>query len=382
MTLDASASESSANSQHGPAAAARPSIATTMTSNSPPQANQNATPATREKPRQSLTKRYRTEIAASSSSVFSTLVAFPLDSVKTRMQTYQYRGFLDCVKQTYTKESLGGFFRGRLMVFVSEKFPRGKSDCRHQHANTYKIGVTAPMASITLVRTVSFSIYQRAKYVYAGWVKQNTGFDILRHVNMPGNYPNMYSIACFGAAGATAGAVVPILACPFELSKLSSQVSVLLAERGGAKKKSAAIAQSYQNKGTMRTMATIIKHRGILVRDTVGTGIYFMVYESGKQLGTTFAGDSSNKLAVVAAGGSCGLISWAIIYPIDSAKSIYQRNSLLYARGEKVEPPPKITFFKRDMYRGLAVSMSRSCVVNAIFFSSFEFIKKHIKDNG
>ncbi|KAM0745049.1 hypothetical protein ACQRIT_000433 [Beauveria bassiana] len=313
-----------------------------MTSDSSPQANQNATPATREKPRQSLSKRYRTEIAASSSSVFSTLVAFPLDSVKTRMQTYQYRGFLDCVKQTYTKESLGGFFRG----------------------------VTAPMASITL----------------------NTGFDILRHVNMPGNYPNMYSIACFGAAGATAGAVIPILACPFELSKLSSQVSVLLAERGGAKKKSATIAQSYQNKGTMRTMATIIKHRGILglytgfrlhqLRDTVGTGIYFMVYESGKQLGTTFAGDSSNKLAVVAAGGSCGLVSWAIIYPIDSAKSIYQRNSLLYARGEKVEPPPKITFFKRDMYRGLAVSMSRSCVVNAIFFSSFEFIKKHIKDNG
>lgn len=31
------------------------------------------------------------------------------------------------------------------------------------------------------------------------------------------------------------------------------------------------------------------------------------------------------------------------------------------------------------MYRGLGVSMSRSCVVNAIFFSSFEFIKKRIK---
>ncbi|OAA63175.1 mitochondrial carrier protein [Cordyceps fumosorosea ARSEF 2679] len=322
-----------------------------MPSNTTPSATQNAAPAAREKPRQSLTKRYRIEIAASSSSAFSTLVAFPLDSVKTRMQTYQYRGFLDCVKQTYKTESLGGFFRG----------------------------VTAPMASITLVRTVSFSIYQRAKHAYAGWVKQNMGFDILRYVNKPGNYPNMYSIACFGAAGATAGAVIPILACPFELSKLSSQVAVLLAERGGAKKTSAAIAQSYQNKGTLRTMATIVKHR---VRDTVGTGIYFMVYESGKQLGTTLAGDSSNKLAVVAAGGSCGLVSWAIIYPIDSAKSIYQRNSLLYARGEKVEPAPKITFFKRDMYRGLAVSMSRSCVVNAIFFSSFEFIKKHIKDNG
>lgn len=72
------------------------------------------------------------------------------------------------------------------------------------------------------------------------------------------------------------------------------------------------------------------------------------------------------------------LISNRLLDPIDSAKSIYQRNSLLYCRGEKVEPV-KITFFKRDMYRGLGVSMSRSCVVNAIFFSSFEFIKKRIK---
>lgn len=68
--------------------------------------------------------------------------------------------------------------------------------------------------------------------------------------------------------------------------------------------------------------------------------------------------------------------------PIDSAKSIYQRNSLLYSRGERVEPAPKIEFFKRHMYRGLGVSMSRSCVVNAIFFSSFEFVKKRIKEDG
>ncbi|SPJ86854.1 related to carnitine/acylcarnitine translocase [Fusarium torulosum] len=307
-------------------------------------------------------KRYRTEIAASTSSVFSTLAAFPLDSVKTRMQTYHYKGFLDCVRQTYHAEKLGGFFRG----------------------------VTAPMASITLVRTVSFSIYQRAKYSYSAWVKRNLGFDIIGHVNRHGTYPNIYSVACFGAAGATAGSCITFLACPFELTKLSAQVSVLLAERGGSKG-SHSVAASYQNKGTLRTMANIIKHRGIfglytglslhLLRDTLGTAIYFMVYESGKQIGNTVAGDhpNSNKVAVVASGGMCGLVSWAMIYPIDSAKSIYQRNSLLYSKGEKVEPAPKIEFFKRHMYRGLGVSMSRSCVVNAIFFSSFEFIKKHIQ---
>lgn len=119
------------------------------------------------------------------------------------------------------------------------------------------------MASITLVRTVSFSIYQRAKHNYANWVKRNTGVDIIAHVNRPGTYPTLYSVACFGAAGATAGSVITFLACPFELTKLSAQVSVLLAERAGCNR-SHAVAKSYQGKGTLRTMATIIKHRGLL----------------------------------------------------------------------------------------------------------------------
>lgn len=59
-----------------------------------------------------LVKRYRVEVAASASSVLSTLTTFPLDSVKTRMQTYRYAGFLDCVRHTYQTEKLRGFFRG------------------------------------------------------------------------------------------------------------------------------------------------------------------------------------------------------------------------------------------------------------------------------
>jgi hypothetical protein len=135
-----------------------------------------------------------------------------------------------------------------------------------------------------------------------------------------------------------------------------------------------------------------------IVRDTLGTAIYFAVYESGKQLVNTLGGDHpiANKLAVLMSGGLCGIVSWAMICklpnfcvgcshfltgrldPIDSAKSIYQKNSLMYSRGQKVEPRPKIKFFKRHMYRGLGVSMMRSCAVNAIFFSSFEFIKNSL----
>jgi hypothetical protein len=314
-------------------------------------------------------KRYRTEIAASSASVLSTFAAFPLDSIKTRMQTYKYDSFTDCVRHTYKTEKFGGFFRG----------------------------VAAPMASVTLVRTISFSVYQKSKYTYAAWFKQNFGFDPLVHVNTPGTYPTFSTIACFGAAGATAGSFITLVACPFELTKLSAQVSVLMAERTGVTTtsmsdplNSKAVAASYQNKGTFKTAKNIVKHRGIaglysgfslhLLRDTLGTAIYFMTYESCKQLLTTFRGDKSptNPVAVVLAGGLCGVASWALIYPIDSAKSIYQRNCLTHCRGEKVEKAPRIQFFNKRMYRGLGVSMGRSCVVNSIFFSAFEFIKKQI----
>jgi len=311
-------------------------------------------------------KRYRTEVAASVSSILSTFAAFPLDSVKTRMQTYKYDNFTDCVRHTYQTEKYRGFFRG----------------------------VTAPMASVTLVRTISFSVYQKSKYTYAAWFKRNFGIDPLVHVNTLGTYPNLSTLACFGAAGATAGSFITLVACPFELTKLSAQVSVLMADGNSLSvsepSNGRAVAASYQNKGTFKTAKNIVKHRGImglysgfnlhLLRDTLGTAIYFMTYESSKQLLTTYRGDRSptNPFAVVVAGGLCGVASWALIYPIDSAKSIYQRNCLTSCKGEKVQKAPKIQFFNKSMYRGLGVSMGRSCVVNSIFFSSFEFIKKQI----
>ncbi|CAJ2511813.1 Uu.00g074380.m01.CDS01 [Anthostomella pinea] len=313
-----------------------------------------------EKPRRWI-KRYRTEVAASAASVLSTVTAFPLDSVKTRMQTYPYNGALHCVRMTHRLEGIHGFFRG----------------------------VTAPLASVTLVRTISFSIYQRSKHDYSNWMKKHMGFCPLEHVNAAGTYPNLGTIACFGAAGATAGSCITFIACPFELTKLSAQVSVLMANQKNADPKKQAIAMSYHNKGTFKTLANIVKHRGYsgmytglnlhLLRDTLGTGIYFATYESSKHFLTTFLGKDAHKnpIAVLAAGGLCGIVSWALIYPIDSVKSIYQRNALMYSKGQKV-PIPKIQFFRRDMYRGLGVSMGRSAAVNAVFFSAFEFLKKKI----
>lgn len=102
-------------------------------------------------------KRYRTEIAASTSSVFSTLAAFPLDSVKTRMQTYHYKGFLDCVRQTYHAEKLGGFFRGMawsidrfcLIQVANPTYRRYSSDGKH-YACSYRLFLDLSTCQILL----------------------------------------------------------------------------------------------------------------------------------------------------------------------------------------------------------------------------------------
>ena len=59
------------------------------------------------------------------------------------------------------------------------------------------------------------------------------------------------------------------------------------------------------------------------VRDTIGTAIYFTVYESGKQLSVKFQGSDSptSPLSVAVAGGLCGLVSWACVsFPDNQVK--------------------------------------------------------------
>ncbi len=52
------------------------------------------------------------------------------------------------------------------------------------------------------------------------------------------------------------------------MTKLSAQVSVLLSEKKHCPDSNChAVAASYQNKGTLKTMANIVRHRGV-------TGLY------------------------------------------------------------------------------------------------------------
>ncbi|KAI9811437.1 MAG: hypothetical protein M1827_005420 [Pycnora praestabilis] len=181
---------------------------------------------------------------------------------------------------------------------------------------------------------------------------------------------------------------------PFELTGKGAQISVLVGKKNSPGTSVTdplnPRAKSRHAKGTFTVTKDIVKSIGIrglytgyhlhLVRDTLGTSIYFMCYESSKQILATYQGSTpTSPIPVAIAGGLCG-----VTYPIDSAKTIYQRSvmsQLKVAVPDKKSPEKvKITYFDKSMYAGSSVSIARSFILNSILFSTFEGIKKVINE--
>jgi len=191
------------------------------------------------------------------------------------------------------------------------------------HSDASK-GVWSPLLSITLVRTVSFSIYQRAKYTCDDLIFRATGKSPLITVNTRGANPDWTTILCFGVSGAIAGGAIVPIACPFELTKNAQQLSELMVNRPQSPGMDKELAGSYQKKGTFATARQLVRNLGVrglysgfgyhLLRDSIGTGVYFITYETAKQLLSNARGEGpANTHAVALAGGACGLVSWACV---------------------------------------------------------------------
>ena len=202
-----------------------------------------------EKPKRWM-KMYRTEIAASSSSVLSTFLAYPLDSVKTRMQSYKFRHFTDCVQHTYRTEGGKAFWRGRtrmsvmgtrLMLQVSRpRWPASPSCAPCPFPSTRKPstltrrGSSAPLAARRWPWSTRWAATRRCRRFRA----------LAPREPLP-------------------GAAITTIACPFELTKLSAQLSVLMANRNTTSVDDP-IRRSYEQKGTFKTAQNIVRHRGVL----------------------------------------------------------------------------------------------------------------------
>lgn len=304
---------------------------------------------------------YRQTVLAYGLSWVATVIGFPFDTVKTRLQSY--KKFLlvwDCVAQSYRSDGVRGFYRG----------------------------VWAPLFLTAFSRSLSVSILTSVKpHVYDllfGW--NDAAHSAMAH-------PFLMNIPVCFLAGSFTGGVSSLISSPFEFTKVFSQLANL------AQAPSANLAKTAAPKThpltTWQTVQVICKQHGPLglylgfryqaIRDALGLGVYFSVYETFKWACNALINGTPTELSpilILWAGGMSGVTCWAFIFPLDTAKSLLQKdivtNTLRKQQGlPELPPKPRVLSWNRRSYRGLSVQMTRSFLVNMVFFGTYEFSMKH-----
>ncbi|GAA5862248.1 hypothetical protein JCM3774_004837 [Rhodotorula dairenensis] len=290
----------------------------------------------------------RNTVAALVASFCSTIAGFPLDSVKSRLQVKRYSSVLDCARRTYAEEGIRGFFRG----------------------------VTIPLVTITLVRTTSFSIYT--------WSKD----ELLRKRWLTGETVPSTAMAGF-LGGAASGLLLSVGTTAFEYTKIKLQLEYLIAMKKGV---------PYEPRGTVQGFLDLYRRGGVrglytgfrlhALRDTLGTGLYFGMYDSAQHIIHRTRPDLFENVPTAVttflSGSVAGVSSWALIYPIDLVKAKVQRNALAETAYER-----PLDIFKRlsaggvtKLYRGLGISAVRSVFTHGCMWSILEQTRGAIVRNA
>jgi len=305
----------------------------------------------------------RTAVQATVGSLVSTLLGFPLDSIKSRLQASRtpVTPFL-LATNVFREEGFGGFFRG----------------------------VWIPLLTISVVRTASFTIYTTTKEL-----AHRYGYftaDRLRDVALSGVI-----------AGAASGSSICFGSAPIELVKVRRQLEYAIAQARGA--------TLGKPPSTMSAVAQIVREKGFLglyqgfrthfVRDTLGTSLYFMEYDSFRYLmNRRITGEQDAppawlpipiSLIPFFCGSVAGVTSWAIIYPVDVVKTKIQQRALanqpyrtawmtfhrLLRGPDALQPQPLLVGFGR-LYRGLGISAIRSCMTHGALWLIFDWVGQWI----
>ncbi|KAJ9609087.1 hypothetical protein H2200_006858 [Cladophialophora chaetospira] len=314
------------------------------------------------------TKKYRQFLSSAPACAIAVIAGAPLENVKTRMQSRHFVNGWDCFKFTYRTEGIRGFWAG-----------------------TFN-----PLVSITMSRALGFSIYRKAKYTFDGWIEAATGRSPLQHVNKPGTYPDIYTMTCFTGAGMVSGAVCAVTLTPVELIKNATQTSVLMATGQGDQ------ANPNARRGRVSSWEStkrIVARQGPLglwtgfrlhiIRDTIGSAIYFGIYETTKQsLNSYYGAEKANSAGAVAmAGAICGIGAWVMTYPLDTMKTRAQNNLVGTAAAAPTAKTTMTTALETaaktaatsaasaSKWKGVEMIILRSVLQNMIQMSMFEQAK-------
>jgi solute carrier family 25 carnitine/acylcarnitine transporter 20/29 len=302
-------------------------------------------------------------VSALAASYASTLAGYPLDSLKSRLQTTKTPISIHKLAATvYREEGLVGFYRG----------------------------LWIPLITISFVRAASFTIYNRTKEYFRD--RKLLARDRITDVSIIG-----------GCGGAMSGALISFTSAPFELVKVRRQLEYSIAASKGI--------QITKPPSTMDAVRDIFRSSGVrglyigfhlhFVRDTAGTALYFLEYDAMRHIcGRNRQGEQGEvppwlpvpvSLVPFLCGSLAGVSSWALIYPLDVVKTKVQQRALAGERyrgfletftrlirgANSATPQPLLAGIGR-IYRGLGVSALRSVTTHGLLWTLFDFVATYI----
>ncbi|KAJ2913437.1 hypothetical protein MD484_g6975, partial [Candolleomyces efflorescens] len=310
-----------------------------------------------------LLRRNKAVVCALSASYISTFAGYPLDSIKSRLQTTKTAVSIPkLAAMVYREEGVMGFYRG----------------------------LWIPLMTISFVRAASFTIYSRTKEHFA--YHDILYKDRLTDVALTG-----------GISGAMSGALISFGSAPFELVKVRRQLEYSIAAAKGISLRKApgtmdAVREIYRNSGLKGLYTGFPLH---FIRDTSGTALYFLEYDGMRHLlGRNRLGEQGEtphwlpihpSLVPFVCGSLSGVTSWAIIYPLDVVKTKVQQRALAgeryrgpfetlhrLLRGPDPSNPKPLLAGVLRLYRGLGVSALRSITTHGLLWTLFDMTATYI----
>ncbi|XP_058914364.1 solute carrier family 25 member 47 [Kogia breviceps] len=284
-------------------------------------------------------------------------VGYPLDTVKVRIQTEpKYAGIWRCIRDTYRRERVWGFYRG----------------------------LSLPVCTVSLVSSVSFGTYRHC----------------LAHVCRfrYGSADAKPAKADITLSGFASGLVRVFLTSPTEVAKVRLQTQTQTQQRRpSASGPSAAPptgpappvgrAPGPKYRGPLHCLASVAREEGLrglykgslalLFRDGHSFATYFLSYAILCEQLTPAGRSRPDVLGVLVAGGCAGVLAWAVATPMDVIKSRLQADGqgqrryrgLLHCVVTSVrEEGPRVLF------KGLLLNCCRAFPVNMVVFVTYEAV--------
>jgi solute carrier family 25 carnitine/acylcarnitine transporter 20/29 len=266
--------------------------------------------------------------AGAGAGLLGTLIGYPLDVIKGRMQAASGESSMTSIVRTvYSGDGVKGFYKG----------------------------VVPPIVSLTMLNMLNFSNY--------AFMTKTLNID---H-SAKGFNPLVF------VAGAAVGPAASFISTPFEFLKIQLQFS----QKNSMPYKNTidAAMQIYRSHGIK---ALYTGHSINTYREVLFLGTYFTCYEHIKQgLGSSLG----LSLAVPLSGGLAGAVGWLVSFPLDAIKTNIQ-NIRLGSSGTKspalsIKDAALHQFREKgflNMYKGVGPSILRAFIVSSSRFSVYETI--------